>query len=376
MKLYFKNLDGLRFIAALMVILQHVSEYKTNTNTALSNVFKEPFSVLGAHGVSLFFVLSGFLIFFLLFKENEIKGKVNVKNFYVRRILRIWPLYFGFGIIMILCIDFIFSLIGTSLNTPAATNLLYLFTFSINFQLLFAAHNKGIIELYWSVCIEEQFYLIAPWLIKKNRLLIMIISLIGIGIGSRLLLYYLQQQQIWNIEDEMMYFFTLCRLDNFGYGALAAYCFFKENVFLKVKKYTANYFIQSLVIVFVLLYISNYIVLPYTFNLLFSPIMISVLFGYIILAASTGKFIVNLEYNILKLLGKYSYGIYIFHAMVSQIVLLVFMKVFSNNGFWVYDVLLPVSCVVATAIVAGLSYELYEKWFLKLKDKFAVIRKG
>jgi peptidoglycan/LPS O-acetylase OafA/YrhL len=52
------------------------------------------------------------------------------------------------------------------------------------------------------------------------------------------------------------------------------------------------------------------------------------------------------------------------------------MKVFSNKGFWVYDVLLPVSCVVATAIVAGLSYELYEKWFLKLKDKFAVIRKG
>lgn len=376
MKVYFKNLDGLRFLAAFMVILQHVSEYKTNANTALSNVFKEQFSVLGAHGVSLFFVLSGFLIFFLLFKEQEIKGKVNVKNFYVRRMLRIWPLYFGFGIIMILMIDSIFSWMGTTLNTPVATNLLYLFTFSINFQLLFAVPNKGIIELYWSVCIEEQFYLIAPWLIKKNRLLVMIISLITIGIASRLIIYYLQQQQLVHFEDDMMYFFTLCRLDNFGYGALAAYCFFKENIFLSVKRYTANYFIQAIVILFVLLYISNYISFPYTFNLLFSPVMISILFGYIILAASTGKFIINLEYNILKLLGKYSYGIYIFHAVVSQIILLVFIKVFTSNDFWVYDVLLPITCVVATAVVAGLSYELYEKWFLKLKDKFAVIRKG
>lgn len=376
MKVYFKNLDGLRFLAAFMVILQHVSEYKTNANTALSNVFKHQFSVLGAHGVSLFFVLSGFLIFFLLFKEQEIKGKVNVKNFYVRRMLRIWPLYFGFGIIMILFIDAIFGGMGTTLNTPVSTNLLYLFTFSINFQLLFAVPNKGIIELYWSVCIEEQFYLIAPWLIKKNRLLIMIISLITIGIASRLIIYYLQQQQIVHLEDDMMYFFTLCRLDNFGYGALAAYCFFKENIFIAVKKYTANYVVQAVVILFVLLYISNCISFPYTFNLLFSPIMVSILFGYIILAASTGKFIINLEYNILKLLGKYSYGIYIFHAVVSQIILLVFMKVFDNNGFWIYDVLLPIACVIATAVVAGLSYELYEKWFLQLKDKFAVIRKG
>lgn len=82
--------------------------------------------------------------------------------------LRIWPLYFGFGLIQIFGIDWAMKHMGNPVDTPVLENLFYLFTFSINLQLLFATLNRGIIELYWSVCIEEQFYLLAPWLVKNG----------------------------------------------------------------------------------------------------------------------------------------------------------------------------------------------------------------
>ena len=93
MKVYFENLNAIRFIAALLVIFHHIEQVKSafqlpnfNDNTS--------FLLIGKLGVLLFFVLSGFLITYLLFKELEVTKTINVKYFYIRRILRIWPLYF------------------------------------------------------------------------------------------------------------------------------------------------------------------------------------------------------------------------------------------------------------------------------------------
>ncbi len=74
------------------------------------------------------------------------------------------------------------------------------------------------------------------------------------------------------------------------------------------------------------------------------------------------------------MLGKYSYGIYVFHAVVAELILVVFMKYLPAKSILNYDILYPLGCVIATAIVAGLSYEIYEKRFLKLKDKFAIVK--
>ena len=90
-KLYFKNLNGVRFIAAFMVLICHIELNKKFFN--IPN-YRETTKFLGHLGVDLFFVLSGFLITFLLIKEKDLFGKINFKNFYIRRILRIWPLYF------------------------------------------------------------------------------------------------------------------------------------------------------------------------------------------------------------------------------------------------------------------------------------------
>jgi peptidoglycan/LPS O-acetylase OafA/YrhL len=94
-KIFFPNLDGLRFICFLLVYLYH---WNLNCALAIENTsVRNSFNFLfgnGNIGVNIFFVLSGFLITFLLIKEKEFSGGVHLKHFYVRRILRIWPLYF------------------------------------------------------------------------------------------------------------------------------------------------------------------------------------------------------------------------------------------------------------------------------------------
>ncbi len=379
MKVYFKNLDGLRFIAAAMVILQHTSEYKSyNADLNLPNMFRRNFEGLGSYGVTLFFVLSGFLIFFLLFTERKVTNTVNVKNFYIRRILRIWPLYLGFGILMILGIDYLQGKLGNYIHTPALENFFYLFTFSINLQMLFAIPNKGIIELYWSVCIEEQFYLFAPWLVKKwgNRIPYIIIGLIAIGLISKFIFYELQTRGHYDFNNiNPLYFFTLCRLDNFGIGALAAYIYFNKTLYAKVERFVTNRIIQLIVILFTLAFVLNMIPEPWFVKTFLFATFPAVLFAFIILAASTGKFVFNLETRLLRALGKYSYGIYVFHAVVSQLILAIFIKLLPNNSKLTYEIVYPLICIIATSIVAALSYEIYEKRFLKLKDRFAIIKK-
>ncbi len=91
--IYFSGINGLRFLAALAVIITHVELLKEIYG--YENNWKHPLIFnLGGLGVYFFFVLSGFLITYLLLAEKEKNGKINIKQFYIRRILRIWPLYY------------------------------------------------------------------------------------------------------------------------------------------------------------------------------------------------------------------------------------------------------------------------------------------
>jgi len=92
-KVYFPNLNGLRFIAASLVIVHHVEQFKEILGYSNYNEFSF-IKLIGKLGVMLFFVLSGFLITYLLLVEQKEKGTIAIKSFYMRRLLRIWPLYF------------------------------------------------------------------------------------------------------------------------------------------------------------------------------------------------------------------------------------------------------------------------------------------
>ena len=102
--LYFPGLHGLRCIAALMVIVTHIELFKARYGLPNIYHFNKDF---GVYGVDFFFVLSGFLITYLLFKEDDKFGFINLKFFYLRRIFRIWPLYYLLIIIVFLLVPLI-----------------------------------------------------------------------------------------------------------------------------------------------------------------------------------------------------------------------------------------------------------------------------
>ena len=233
---YFRNLDGLRFIAAFFVIIGHCQSI---LGTYLKvNPYMYFADKLASFGVDFFFVLSGFLISFLLFEELERTGTINIKKFYIRRILRLWPLYFIFSFTAIFTASYFIQALGL-LDRPQSpeelrSNLLYLSFFSVNFQILIGMNFPGSYTVghFWSLSVEEQFYLMwAPlmWLFRKRvGLLLALMTLTG-------LIMTVWQPTIyekWYKTNAHMtiYYATYSRFMYFGLGATLAYAIHKKSV--------------------------------------------------------------------------------------------------------------------------------------------------
>ena len=156
---YIKGLDILRFIAAAGVIFHHIG-YRLSGKGIRTPFYSFQLSS-GEFFLDLFFVISGFLITSILFKEIDTK-KFNIKNFFIRRILRIWPLYFFVIILSVI-------IIPLALNKGSVSDILYntffASIFATNFQALFYTVSKSTYIILWSVGIEEQIYLLFPFIL-------------------------------------------------------------------------------------------------------------------------------------------------------------------------------------------------------------------
>ena len=165
-KIYFSNLDGLRFIAALMVYLQHGFTHWSKEDT-ISNDFLLRFMNTissGGLGVSIFFVLSGFLITYLLLAEKKQFGKIDLKKFYIRRILRIWPLYYLVVIFGMIIYPSIKKMMG--IETVFESHLVYYWVFLSNFDEIAIMHNQYVpipqaLTITWSVAIDAGPFILA-----------------------------------------------------------------------------------------------------------------------------------------------------------------------------------------------------------------------
>ena len=291
------------------------------------NIYKSYFTRGSGVGVDLFFSLSGFLITFLLLKEIEKTATVSVKTFYLKRILRIWPLYFVLGVLGVLVGPVILNKINpaSELMTTEQNwiNIVFLCTFTINFQINSIFMNTGVISTLWSVCIEEQFYILWAPLIKwlKGNLLVflIVITLIGIVFTATL-------------APVIAYYFTLCRFLNFGIGALAAWVYYKKQTENKVL-FPSWMFLpltQIIVICVCILYLfgmgANFISSRAEFFI--NPIAST----YVILIAIQPNAVINLENSTMKYLGKISYGLYMFHPFCVQIMARVAAKFLPIMG--------------------------------------------
>ncbi len=375
MKVYFPNLDGLRFFAAFLVVLEHSSYYLASAVPAYVSHTRPHLVESGRYGVTLFFVLSGFLITYLLMAEQQKTQTIDIRKFYIRRMLRIWPLYFAFGLATIFFTDTLLAHLGIFVHTPKMTNLLYLLTFTINFQLIFAASNRGIVSLLWSVCVEEQFYALWPWAVKKGakNMKAVIAGFIAIGILSTIVMHLLVVSGYVHGQMNPVYIFPLCRFGHFGIGALGAYFLFHKERFPMLIALTENKVLQVVVVLLALLISFQIIRTPYLLDAYFLDMVPALLFGFIILAAVSGKFLINMEKGLLKRMGAYSYGIYVLHTTVAQACVGIFKR-YIPAGFLTYEILYPLFVTAAVVVVAGLSYEFYEKRFLQAKKKFTIIQ--
>ncbi|MBR9832946.1 acyltransferase [bacterium] len=351
MRNYLPGLNGIRAIAATVVILAHTTlaldtfGLKNNVFGYLENGELRSLDFAG-FGVSIFFVLSGFLITYLLLKEKENLG-INLKKFYVRRVLRIWPLYYVYLAIVLVTLYFF------DLNYDFSNISFYVFlsaniAFALNQTIPYLIH-------YWSLGVEEQFYLFWPLICRlKNKVLLKIaIYLIVLFIGSKTVLH------IWFPNTLLEKIIHISRFHCMLMGGVGAILYFNNNqLFIKLANLN---FIQLIGwLIYLLAMFNQFHIVSFLDNEIISFFTVFIILGQI-----TSSSFINLERKWLNFVGKISFGLYVYHPLL--IFFLSKVVTFEYN-IW-YNYLIIYGVVLSTTIVISwVSYTYLESYFLKIKD--------
>lgn len=342
---YFKNLDGLRALAALAVMVAHFfgTERIPNSPTLVK------LTQMGNSGVSLFFVLSGFVITRILL--NTVKGEKYFMNFYGRRTLRIFPLYY----FSLLCYNYVPYLLGIK---PLGDfhKQWYHYVYLQNFARTFGWDSDGPGH-FWSLAVEEHFYLIWPTLVllaytvNKNRLLLISFFIMLFS----LVLRFLMLNNGYEIDV-----FTFTRIDQLALGCILAIMEYKGIL----EKMNNKLFL--LAIVFGVGFVGVSSTFGYFYLNLFKHNAYGLLYfgiiGYCLTTDSSKFFNVFLTSSPMQYLGKISYGLYIWHIL-AILLLEHYMK--TINLTVDFSIM-----VVLTIIFSTASYYLLELKFLTLKKYF------
>ncbi len=371
------NLDGLRFIAATSVLFSHVDDALTVNGYKAKEYTTYPFGVGGIF-VVFFFVLSGFLITWLLLFEKERKT-ISVKNFYLKRVLRIWPLYY---LVVILAFAFfnhqpffywrnITDIITTGQHPVFSALLLLLICPNV---LLLNSPSLGYANPTWSIGVEEQFYLLWPWIMRAKRPLIYILSIIIVvhllsnnfigsllaSAGGRLLFpTHFAGTKILQVISRFFTFWASFKIDAMAIGALGAYAVYKKSSFLPfIFSKTFQVVLYSAAAVLLLF--------PELANYQFY----SVVFLLIIMNLAINKqTLFHLNYKPLNYLGKISYGIYMLHAFTILPAIYLTTRLLHLPVNFFTEVLCCLISLAITVLVAALSFRYFESFFLRMKKR-------
>lgn len=354
---HYPALDGLRGLAILLVVFLH--------NFGFMNYF-----FFGWLGVDLFFVLSGFLITDILLRTLHTNN--FLRNFYIRRILRIFPIYY---LSLFLC------LVVIPLVSPRAfqlqyyrENIAWFLVFLQNWLYVFRPpHGSSMLFHFWSLAVEEQFYIVWPGvilLIKNFKTLVWIIIslLIAVVIGRYLIWIF----HIQHLGYDSLYTFT--RIDGICIGCLLALMLRVNPNFLKKYTYIIVLVLACLNFVMYFLNKNARIRLPYLAFVGYSTF--AGMFGFLVYEAldSKSKFIQRVfNNNFLKFFGRISYGLYIFHWPVYLICFPFLKSAFDqiDMGENISEITGAVLATGIAVLVSLLSYNYFEMKFLRLKDYFA-----
>jgi peptidoglycan/LPS O-acetylase OafA/YrhL len=340
-------LDGLRAIAVFLVIFYHFG-----------------FSgVPGGRGVTAFFVLSGFLITWLLLKENEKSGTVSLSGFYMRRVLRIFPAFYCYWTLLIILL----LLKHQVIPWPHAWSSVF---YTSNYYVALNGDPENGFSHTWSLAIEEQFYLLWPlaflmWRRNLARLTAHLVCIIGAVWLYRALLVFL-----FKVDQAYIYAAFDTRLDHLMVGCLLAVVLKRGVLFSFWKAVCSNVYLPLLTVALLAasIFLGGLFYDRYrdVFGFAVEPILFAVLVIQLIRFCSSlpWKWI---EWPVLRYLGRISYSLYLY----QQIILYPVRRVLATQPV----VLQVAAAIILTVIVASASYYLIERPFLKFKNVWANYRR-
>lgn len=396
-RVYFPGLHGLRFFAALAVVFTHVELMKKYmgfhhlwmdsgqriSSFAAAHISHGDFhwasplvAEAGPLGVVFFFVLSGFLITYLLLVEKQ-QGRVHIGRFYLRRILRIWPLYYLVFLLGFFVLPH-FEWFHVPVQSEAFIQNYWgnfwcyaLFVPNLAYSLYMAVPNIGQL---WSIGVEEQFYILWPLLIglsKKPLRIILVFTALLLAIKAAFIIgtSHMNTPSVLALKKLL----AMSKIECMSLGGLGAYALHSgwSKVLAAVLTPQAQWL--SLLAIPVLLYFTPAF-LQDGVHLLFGAAFLVI----IINAAGNPQSLIKPENKVFRMLGNISYGIYMYHLMCVVWVLHLLRSIgFAGKDLGLQgNVLAYTFSVGLSIVVAYLSYRYFESPFVKMKKKITTVLSG
>ena len=369
-------LDGLRGMAILLVLAHHFTYYGGFQPRLLVDGLFYLATMAGWSGVDLFFVLSGFLITGILYDAKGTEG--YFRNFYIRRCLRIFPLYYG---VLVFCFVVLPRVVISEPSSASSQSLLadqsWYWTYLINVKIALEGWPKvNFIAHFWSLAVEEQFYFVWPLLVflwRRETLVKVCVACVVVALGLRIAFAFIGQAL-------PAYVLLPSRMDALAIGGLLA-LLARDPRGLSAWRHTARVVgaaAGSVLVVLAVLRRGLWETDPFMFT--FGYTSLALFFGAVLLlvvtSAEGGVLGRICSGRFLRFFGRYSYGLYVFHHPI-----VIFTRRFFTapdlptvlgsqlSGLAIY-VLLTGGASLGLAV---LSWHLYEAPFLRLKERFSSV---
>ncbi len=370
---YFPGFNALRFFAAFLVVIFHIEE--TRLMFELPNHCDWSIVSHGRLAVTFFFVLSGFLITYLLLKEHARHDDVSVSRFYMRRVLRIWPLYFSMVAMGLLVIPLLSKAAKVPYESPYnGMEVLPYYLFFMPFLVNLFYGNHFLTPL-WSIGVEEIYYGVWAPVFKWLRSWIVPIMLGVVLVKSAIGIWATQ----FPADSRLNELLAMLQFDAMAIGGLAAWLLYRREVPLEESFFFSRLAQVVLFVPLVLRLIGhNGLMENSSVYAFFSrPVLVDLwtmsLFAWLLVNVSLNpKSLLCLENRILNRLGDISYGIYMLHCLVISLLMVPFVDDLKDDTEFGMTLLIHVVIITVTILLALASKRYLEDPFLRLKDRWVV----
>ena len=341
---YFTSLHGLRAASIIAVLWHHTVTFFPQL----------PITARGFLGVDMFFAISGFLIVTLILRERDRTGEINLPKFYMRRTLRIFPIYYT--LLAVLAVLFFFVTDGGQLGADFRKQFPFYVTYTSNW-----VHDVSILAITWSLATEEQFYLVWPPIEKYLK-----------GLAIPIIVVFILFNQLINFgviftEQHALLEILQITFTPIAFGVLLAHLLHHNNGFNLVSRTLGGYYTPLIITIALLIFINVPQfgtdisgVIRLIIHILMTLLLASCVVGHshVLTKPFNHPFIIRI--------GAVSYGMYLYHMLVRHVGYSLLERVGIQLPFALF-----VFVFIATYIVSELSFRFYETPFLKFKERWS-----